>query len=129
MVETIKKPWGYELWFAHTDKYAGKIVFFKKGHKSSLQYHKLKHETIYLDNGLMNLTIEDEKHNLRTQEFCAGESVVVAPGIKHRVEALEDSRIIEVSTPELDDVIRVDDSYGRPITKTLPTGRLDQNDK
>lgn len=116
MVETIKKPWGHELWFAHTDKYAGKIVFFNKGHKSSLQYHKLKHETIYLDTGLMNLTLESENHTLSTRKFRAGESVVISPGKKHRVEALENSRIIEVSTPELDDVIRVDDSYGRSIT-------------
>jgi quercetin dioxygenase-like cupin family protein len=113
MVETKNKPWGHELWFAHTDKYAGKIVFFKKGHKSSLQYHKLKHETIYLDAGLMNLTLEDENYKLKTQKFHAGESVIIPPGKKHRVEALQDSRIIEVSTPELDDVVRVDDSYGR----------------
>ena len=113
MVRTINKPWGFELWFAHTDKYAGKIVFFKKGHKSSLQYHKLKHETIYLDKGLMNLTLEDDSHSLRTRKFHEGESAIIPPGKKHRVEALKDSRIIEVSTPELDDVIRVNDSYGR----------------
>lgn len=109
----IKKPWGYEICFANTDKYAGKIIFFKKGHVSSLHYHRVKHETIYLDSGLMKLTLEDENHNLKTREFKAGDVAVIPPGRKHRVEALQNSRIIEVSTPELNDVIRVDDFYGR----------------
>ncbi|MBS7653814.1 MAG: cupin domain-containing protein [Candidatus Bathyarchaeia archaeon] len=109
----IKKPWGYEICFANTDKYAGKIIFFKKGHVSSLHYHRFKHETIYLDSGLMKLTLEDENHNLKTRKFQAGDVAVIPPGRKHRVEALQNSRIIEVSTPELDDVVRVDDLYGR----------------
>jgi quercetin dioxygenase-like cupin family protein len=112
-MKIVQKPWGYELWFAYTDKYAGKLIILKKGHKSSLQYHKVKHETLYLDSGLLKLTMENENHNLIMHEFHQGEAVVVPPNTKHRMEAIEDSRIIEVSTPELDDVVRVEDAYGR----------------
>jgi quercetin dioxygenase-like cupin family protein len=113
MVSVVEKPWGCEIWFAKTDKYAGKIIILNKGHKSSLQYHKLKHETIYLEKGSVILTLEDDENKLVMKELKMGEAVVIPPLRKHRVEAVEDSRIIEVSTPELDDVVRVDDSYGR----------------
>ena len=116
-MNVVRKPWGYELWFAHTDKYAGKLIFFNKGYKGSLHYHVVKHETIYLDSGLVNLTLEDENHDLMAREFRPGDAFVILPGRKHQVEAIEDSRIIEVSTPELDDVVRVDDIYGRLTTQ------------
>ena len=112
-MKIIQKPWGYELWFAHTDKYAGKLIILKKGHRTSLQYHQVKHETLYIDEGLLKLIIEDENHNLITHIFSPGDAITVPPNTKHRLEAIKDSRIIEVSTPELDDVVRVEDDYHR----------------
>lgn len=112
-MKVVKKPWGQEIWFAVTDRYAGKIILFKKGYKSSLQYHQTKHETLYVDEGLLKLTLGHENRDLVTRDFRRGDAVVIPPKTMHRLEAIEDSRIIEVSTPELDDVVRVEDDFGR----------------
>ena len=108
-----KKPWGEERLFAKTDKYAGKILIVRKGHRLSLQYHKIKDETLYLEDGILKLTIENAKHKLTSRTVIAGESFRVSPKTSHRFEAIENCRLIEVSTPELDDVIRLEDDYGR----------------
>jgi mannose-6-phosphate isomerase len=111
-VKIVEKPWGREIWIAHTDKYALKIIEFKKGSRSSLQYHNFKSEHIYVDSGLLKAEEEIDGRLIST-EYGPGD-VIFNPAVKkHRIEALEDVRLIEVSTPELDDVVRVEDDYGR----------------
>lgn len=104
----VDKPWGREVWYAHTDRYAGKILEVDAGHILSLQKHLVKHETMLLQSGRMRFTLNDEVF-----EWAPGEAVSIPPGNVHRMEALEDSVILEVSTPELDDLVRLDDRYGR----------------
>ena len=108
-----EKPWGYELLFALTPHYAGKILFVKKGHRLSLQYHNEKDETLYLQQGKAFLEIEDENGKLVKTEASSGIAFRLPPKKKHRFQAIEDTTFLEVSTPELDDVIRLDDDYGR----------------
>jgi mannose-6-phosphate isomerase len=112
-VTIVEKPWGRELWLAHTDKYAFKIIEIKKGHRSSLQYHVRKHEHIYVDCGVLQVEWENEAGVLETIVLHPGEIVENKPGRKHRATAIEDVRLFEVSTPELDDVVRVQDDYQR----------------
>ncbi|MFZ2657345.1 MAG: cupin domain-containing protein [Victivallales bacterium] len=112
-MKTVEKPWGRELWIAHTDKYALKIIEVKKGHRSSLQYHVKKHEHIYVDSGSLQVEWENDEKKMETLILKPGDVVENRPGRKHRVTPLEDVRLIEVSTPELDDVVRVEDDYKR----------------
>jgi len=112
-MKVVEKPWGRECWIAHTDRYALKIIEFKKGSRSSLQYHVRKHEHIYVDTGLLEIEHEDDQGNMETLVLRPGDVIENKPGRKHRVTALEDVRLIEVSTPELDDVVRVEDDYKR----------------
>jgi mannose-6-phosphate isomerase-like protein (cupin superfamily) len=115
MPESVPKPWGYELIWAHTDRYVGKILHIRQGHKLSLQFHRVKDETIHLWNGRMLLVI-DEGAGLIEREMEQGDSVRITPGTKHRMIALSDCDVLEASTPELDDVVRLEDSYGRAGT-------------
>jgi mannose-6-phosphate isomerase len=110
----VDKPWGREIWVAHTDKYALKIIEFKQGARSSLQYHVVKHEHIYVDAGTLQIEWQNEAGQMELLTLHPGDVVENRPGRKHRVTALEDVRLIEVSTPELDDVVRVEDDYNRP---------------
>lgn len=112
-VKIVEKPWGREIWLAHTDKYALKIIEVKAGHRSSLQYHVHKHEHIYVDAGVLQMEWEDESGTMTTLTLRAGEVVENKPGRKHRAIAVEDVRLVEVSTPELDDVVRLEDDYRR----------------
>ncbi len=109
----IEKPWGFELLFAHTPKYAGKVIFVKKGHRISLQYHREKDESIYIYAGKALLEIEGSDGQLISVVAQAGYSVRIPPLTKHRLEAIEDTTFFEVSTPELEDVERLEDDYGR----------------
>jgi len=111
-LERIEKPWGYEILFAVTEKYIGKILFIKKGHRLSLQYHKQKDETFYCLKGRANLTIDNDNitNILPLVPDC---SYRIEPMTIHRVEAIEDTTLVEVSTPEGEDVVRVEDDYGR----------------
>ena len=111
-VVRVEKPWGYELRWAKTDRYVGKIIHINKGHALSLQYHKVKDETIYLWSGKMLFEI-DENGTLTRREMSPGDSVHVTPPTIHRMTAIEDCDVFEVSTPELDDVVRLEDRYGR----------------
>ena len=111
-VKTVEKPWGREIWIAHTDRYALKIIEFKKGNRSSLQYHNQKSEHIYVDSGRLRME-EEIDGRLVSTDYGPGDVVHNPPGKKHRVQAIEDVRLIEVSTPELDDVVRVEDDYNR----------------
>lgn len=112
-IQTKPKPWGREIWFAHTDSYAGKILEIKKGHRYSLQYHKKKLETQYVLSGKIKMTIGDTADNLSEIILNPGDKLDITPGTIHRAEGLEDSRILEVSTPDLDDVVKIEDDYGR----------------
>lgn len=112
-VEIRPKPWGQEIWFAHTDKYAGKILCISKGHRFSLQYHETKQETQYVYKGVLKLTHGPDQDNLKEEILNPGDKVEIRPYTVHRLEALEDSEVFEVSTPELDDVVKLQDDYGR----------------
>jgi len=111
-VTRVEKPWGYELHWAKTDRYVGKILHVKAGHALSLQYHNRKDETIYLYSGRMLFEIE-QNGALQTREMRPGDRVHVTPRTVHRMTAIEDCDVFEVSTPELDDVVRLEDRYGR----------------
>lgn len=112
-VQIKLKPWGREIWFAHTDKYAGKILEIKKGHRYSLQYHEKKQETQYIYKGKVKLTYGTDQASLQEKILNTGDKIDVAPYTIHRLEALEDSEIFEVSTPDLEDVVKLHDDYGR----------------
>lgn len=112
MPKKIDKPWGYELIWAHTRKYVGKILFIKSGEALSLQYHKQKDETIYLINGKMELVI-NKNGKRKINRMSVGDSFHIQPGTIHRMAALTDCLVCEVSTPELNDVVRLEDRYGR----------------
>lgn len=112
-LSTTVKPWGGEELLAHTELYALKRIHVKAGSRPSLQYHERKSESLYLLSGLMMIEIGDSKDALVEDRLHPGEVVDIPRGRLHRVSALEDSVIIEASTPELDDVVRVQDDYGR----------------
>lgn len=112
-VQVKLKPWGKEIWFAHTDKYAGKILHINKGHRYSLQYHEKKQETQYIYKGKVKLIYGTEKENLQEKILNPGDKFDVAPYTIHRLEAIEDSEVFEVSTPDLQDVVKLEDDYGR----------------
>ena len=112
-VVRVEKPWGYELIWAHTDAYVGKVLHINRGHRLSLQYHQQKVETFLLYSGRMTLVFEDDHGELRETVLQAGAVHHVPAGRKHRMIAIEDCEVFEVSTPELQDVVRVDDTYGR----------------
>ena len=108
----VDKPWGYELHWAKTERYVGKIIHVDAGHALSLQYHRVKDETILVWSG--RIRFETGQGDSRVaREMGPGESVHIAPGTVHRMTALEPADIFEVSTPELDDVVRLEDRYGR----------------
>jgi mannose-6-phosphate isomerase-like protein (cupin superfamily) len=111
----VEKPWGYELIWAQTDRYVAKILFIRSGHKLSRQYHRVKDETLYVESGEMKLELgpleAPEMHTLKP-----GDHFHVAPGTIHRMEAITDVRVFEASTPEIDDVVRLEDAYGRAGT-------------
>jgi mannose-6-phosphate isomerase-like protein (cupin superfamily) len=109
----VEKPWGYELIWAHTDRYVGKILHIEAGHALSLQYHRRKDETLCLLTGELELEIGDDEHALQPITLQAGESVHVWPGRRHRLTARTTCDVLEASTPELDDVVRLADRYGR----------------
>ncbi len=111
-VAIVEKPWGYEIIWAHTDRYVGKILHIRKGECLSYQYHRVKDETIRVLSGVLDLDLErdGEREKLR---LAPDESLHIVPRMKHRMIAVEDCDVLEVSTPELDDVVRLEDRYGR----------------
>ena len=113
----IDKPWGYEILWARTDRYVGKILHIEAGKRLSYQYHERKEETLRVQSGRMRL-LYDAGEGERTLEMGPGDVFHVHPGTKHRMEAITDVDVIEVSTPELDDVVRLADDYGREGTST-----------
>jgi mannose-6-phosphate isomerase-like protein (cupin superfamily) len=111
----VEKPWGYEVIWAETDRYVGKLLHIRAGHKLSRQYHVRKDETFLVQEGVMNLEI-GEPPNVEVRHLQKGESFHCTPRTVHRMVAPEDVDVIEVSTPDLDDVVRLEDSYGREGT-------------
>jgi mannose-6-phosphate isomerase len=112
--EHVEKPWGYELIWAVSDVYVGKVLFVRAGHSLSLQFHKLKDESWYVQGGRAELELADAGQAVLVSEIVsAGAAFRFRAGTVHRVTALEDTTILEVSTPELDDVVRLEDRYGR----------------
>lgn len=109
----VSKPWGHELIWAKTDGYVGKILVILKGQRLSYQYHEKKIETIYLAKGLMELEHQEPHGKCQTTVLKPGDSFHIPVGLRHRMSALEDCEVFEVSTPELDDVVRLEDDYKR----------------
>jgi mannose-6-phosphate isomerase len=112
----VDKPWGYELRWAITDRYLGKLIHINMGHSLSLQYHVQKDEFIYVEAGALDLQLEDDTGVMRTHRLVPGMSAHVRAGRRHRFVAVEDCDVFEVSSPEIDDVVRIEDSYGRAGT-------------
>ena len=112
----VPKPWGRELIWAHTDRYVGKVLVIEAGKRLSLQRHEIKDEAIYVLSGRLRLYLEDDDGVVQTEELGPGDHRRVATGRIHRYEALERVELMEVSTPELDDVVRLEDDYGREGT-------------
>lgn len=111
------KPWGHELLWALSERYAGKILFVKKGESLSLQFHNEKDESWYVLEGRAEVELGAAGQAvLNSEVVTAGAAFHYPPGTVHRITALEDTRILEVSTPHLDDVVRLEDAYGREGT-------------
>jgi mannose-6-phosphate isomerase len=112
----VDKPWGYELRWAITDRYLGKVIHVDAGHALSLQYHVQKDEAILILRGELDLVLEDDDGELVTHRMGEGMSARVRPGRRHRFQAVTDVDLLEVSSPEIDDVVRLSDDYGRAGT-------------
>ncbi len=116
-VTRVEKPWGHELIWAHTDRYVGKILHINAGHALSVQYHERKDETVHLLSGEMIYWVQlPGDTELRDQQLRTGDSFRITPGTIHYMEAVTDCDVLEASTPELDDVVRLKDRYGREGT-------------
>jgi mannose-6-phosphate isomerase len=112
-VKVVDKPWGNELIWAVTDRYVGKILHIKQGEALSLQYHRVKDETIMVLSGRLRFEFFADGQPPQSKELGPREPFHVTPGLRHRMIALADTDVVEVSTTELDDVVRLDDRYGR----------------
>jgi len=116
-IRRVDKPWGHELIWAHTDRYVGKIIAISPGKRLSLQYHELKDESLIVLKGTLRLHLEGDDGEIALHDLEPGESRRVPVGKKHRFEALdEEVELVEVSTPEIDDVVRLSDDFGREGT-------------
>jgi len=109
----VAKPWGHELIWAATERYAGKVLVIEAGQRLSLQLHRVKDESILVLAGRLRLHLENEAGEMRTSELGPGDHRRIPTNRRHRFEAIERVELIEVSTPELDDVVRLEDDYGR----------------
>jgi mannose-6-phosphate isomerase len=114
----VDKPWGHELIWARTDRYVGKVLHIRAGEALSLQYHRIKDETIMVLAGQLQLVYFAEGEEPRSRLLEPHQPFHVAPGLRHRMIAVTDVDVVEVSTPELDDVVRLEDRYGRQGTTT-----------
>lgn len=116
-VRRVDKPWGYEIIWAHTDRYVGKVLHINAGQALSVQYHERKDETVYLLAGEMKYWVQpDGEQELRDMRLRIGDAFRITPGTVHYMEAVTDCDVLEASTPELDDVVRLKDRYGREGT-------------
>lgn len=109
----VEKPWGYEIIYAIAESYVGKVLFVKKGQRLSLQYHLQKDETIYVFKGRIELQVGLKEGPLETMMLNEGGAIRLRPNTLHRMKALVDTFVLEASTPQLKDVVRLEDDYGR----------------
>ena len=110
----VDKPWGWELIWAHSDQYVGKLLFVRAGQALSLQFHRQKDESWYVQEGRAELQIGLPGDAIPNSEVVGpGAAFRLRPGTVHRVRAIEDTLLLEVSTPQLDDIVRLEDRYGR----------------
>ncbi len=114
----VAKPWGYELRFAITERYVGKVIHVNRGEMLSLQYHRQKDETLLMTRGRMDLQLEGDDGAMHTVRLEPGMVMRILPGRKHRMRAVEESEFFEVSSPEIEDVVRLEDKYGRAGTSS-----------
>jgi quercetin dioxygenase-like cupin family protein len=114
----VDKPWGHELIWAETDRYVGKVLVIETGRRLSLQRHRVKDESILVEAGRLRLYLEDDEGTVAIQDLSPGDSRRIETGRIHRYEAIERCTLIEISTPELDDVVRIEDDFGREGTST-----------
>jgi len=114
-VKRVDKPWGHEIRWVCTDRYAGKVLFIKAGAQLSLQYHETKDEAFYVQDGILELVLGRGAEQ-RVERLTAGDSRHIVTGTVHRFRAVSDCTLFEVSTPELDDVVRIEDDFGREGT-------------
>ena len=114
-IDRVDKPWGHELRFVATDRYAGKVLFIRAGHQLSLQYHRVKDEAFYVQQGDLELVV-GTGDDQRVEQLRVGDTRHLVPGTVHRFRAVTDCLLFEVSTPELDDVVRLEDDFGREGT-------------
>lgn len=112
-VERVEKPWGHEIIFASTERYLGKVLFIRAGEQLSLQFHRRKDEVIYVQSGQIELEVGEPGRTPDTEIIGPRRAFRFKPGVVHRWRALEDTVVLEVSTPEPDDVVRLEDRYGR----------------
>lgn len=116
MTTRVEKPWGHELIWARTDRYVGKVLHIKAGEALSLQYHRMKDETVMVLRGRMRFEYFREGEPSQAAELEPMQPFHIPPGLRHRMIAVEDTDVVEVSTTELDDVVRLEDRYGRSGT-------------
>jgi len=112
----VDKPWGHEIIWAHTERYVGKLLIIETGRRLSFQYHEAKDEWIHVLSGRLLLTLENDAGEIQDVEVGPGAGARVPIGRRHRYTAIETCTLIEVSTPELDDVVRLEDDFGREGT-------------
>ena len=112
-VVKVPKPWGHETIWAQSDRYVGKILHINAGQELSVQYHNKKDETVHLLSGEIVYRVQSDADLLEDVQLKLGESFRITPGTIHQIVALTDCDVLEVSTPELDDVVRLSDKYGR----------------
>jgi mannose-6-phosphate isomerase len=115
-VKRVSKPWGYEIIWALTDRYCGKILHIKAGEQLSVQYHERKDETVYLLSGELRYWVKLGEESIQDVRLQVGDAFRITPGTIHYMEAVTDCDVLEASTPELDDIVRLQDRYGREGT-------------
>ena len=113
MLKIIQKPWGGEVIIEQNDKYVIKRIFMKKNHKCSEQYHEKKKETIYILSGVLFISTKNKDGDISMDNFSPDDMITIEPRTIHRMEGITDCLYLEVSTPELNDVVRIKDDYGR----------------
>ena len=117
-MKIVDKPWGREIWWAHAKgKYMGKTLEISDGHRLSLQLHREKDETIYVLSGKLRIYSGQSIQNIQSKVYVANETITLSPGTIHRMEGEEDCVYLEASTPQMDDVVRIEDDYNRAEKK------------
>ena len=117
----VEKPWGWELWWAHTERYVGKILHITRGSALSYQFHRQKDETIFVLRGTLELELAPGGGRRRRRRLSSGEAVRIRTGDRHRMTAITTCDVLEASSPEVDDVVRLEDRYGRVEDAGAPT--------